>query len=89
MRYHEANQWAVGATGWVAEAGQDSGGGGNVEKERLAKDDGRYIIFYTFEQPGGVDPTRAATPRTPAAPADQPASTSPTVPLEHETERDR
>jgi hypothetical protein len=60
-----------------------------VEKERLAKDDGRYIIFYSFEQPGGLDPTGAATPRTAAAPEDQPAPTAPTAPPEHDTERDR
>ena len=26
--------------------------GGEMEKEREAKDDGRYIIFYTFEDEG-------------------------------------
>ena len=26
-----------------------------VKKEREAKDDGRYIIFYTFEDEGGED----------------------------------
>ena len=31
---------------------------GEVEKERAEKDDGRYIIFYTFED----DETRKARP---------------------------
>jgi hypothetical protein len=28
-----------------------------LEKERQTKDDGRYIIFYTFEETGGVEPS--------------------------------
>lgn len=28
-----------------------------MEKEREEKDDGRYIIFYTFEDDGEADPS--------------------------------
>ena len=35
------------------------GTGGELEKEREAKDDGRYIIFYTFEDEDAEETERS------------------------------